>query len=127
MCACDESVGRKFLAQELEFGVELDTKRQVLVTAGFQQKVCEECRGLRLTPHPKSASTGRTSKIARYYWRELAFETMKRFDVWSQTQGLATEPLPSTQKLKIGFGATYLRNSNRCRPDIRNAVSALCP
>ena len=87
MCACDESVGRKFLAQELEFGVELDTKRQVLVTAGFQQKVCEECRGLRLTPHPKSASTGRTSKIARYYWRELAFETMKRFDVWSQTRG----------------------------------------
>ncbi len=87
MCACDESVGRKFLAQQLEFGVELDTKRQVLVTAGFQQKVCEECRGLRLTPHPKSASTGRTSKIARYYWRELAFETMKRFDVWSQTRG----------------------------------------
>ena len=87
MCACDESVGRKFLVHQLEFGVELDTKRQVPVTAGFQQKVCEECRGLPLTPHPKSASPGRTSKIARYYWRELAFETMKRFDVWSQTRG----------------------------------------
>jgi len=87
MCVCDESVGRKFLVHQLEFGVELDTKRQVPVTAGFQQKVCEECRGLPLTPHPKSASPGRTSKIARYYWRELAFETMKRFDVWSQTRG----------------------------------------
>ena len=47
--------------QQLEFGVELDTKRQVLVTAGFQQKVCEECRGLPLTPHPMAASPGRTS------------------------------------------------------------------
>jgi len=87
MCACDESVGRKFLALQLEFGVELDTKRQVPVTAGFQPKVCEECRGLPLTPHPKSASPGRTSKIARYYWRELALETLKRFDVWSQIRG----------------------------------------
>ena len=87
MCACDESVGRKFLAQQLEFGVELDTKRAVPVTAGFQPKVCEECRGLPLTPHPMAASPGRTSKIARYYWRELAFEAMKRFDVWSQSRG----------------------------------------
>jgi hypothetical protein len=87
MCACDESIGRKFLARQLEFGVELDTKRAVPVTAGFQPKVCEECRGLPLTPHPMAASPGRTSKIARYYWRELRFEAMKRFDVWSQTQG----------------------------------------
>jgi hypothetical protein len=54
--------------------------------------VCEECRGLPLTPHPKSASPGRTSKIARYYWRELALETLKRFDVWSQTRGCNRTP-----------------------------------
>lgn len=34
-----------------------------------------------------AASLGRTSKIARYYWRELRFEAMKRFEVWSQSQG----------------------------------------
>jgi hypothetical protein len=87
MCACDESVGRKFLAPRLEFGVELDTKQAVPVTAGFQPKVCEGCRGLPLTPHPMATSPGRTSKIARYYWRELHFEAMKRFDVWSQSRG----------------------------------------
>src|SRR6516165_5907427 len=51
MCACDESIGRKFLARQLEFGAELDTKRGVPVTAGFQPRVCEECRSLPLTPH----------------------------------------------------------------------------
>jgi hypothetical protein len=87
MCACDESVGRKFLAHQLGFGVELDTQRRVPVMARFQPKLCEECRGLPLTPHPAAASHGRTSKILRYYWREFAFETMQRFDAWCQTQG----------------------------------------
>src|SRR5579864_3481667 len=87
MCACDEGVGRKFFANRLEFGVELDTKREVPVTAEFQPNVCEECRGLPLTAHPMAGGPGRTSKVAQYYWRELRFETMKRFDVWSQTRG----------------------------------------
>ena len=81
MCACDEDIGRKFLAHQLGRGVELHTQQRVPVTAGFQPNVCEGCRGLPLTPHPKAAIHGRTSKIQRYYWRELAFETMKRFDV----------------------------------------------
>jgi hypothetical protein len=36
MCACDETVGRKFLAHQLNHGVELDTQREVPVTAGFK-------------------------------------------------------------------------------------------
>lgn len=114
MCACDESVGRKFLALQLEFGVELDTKRQVRVTAGFQPKVCEECRGLPLTPHPKSASPGRTSKIARYYWRELAFETLKRFDVWAQTRGPCTRTPAEDTEIK-----------NKIRRDVLEELKSL--
>jgi hypothetical protein len=87
MCACDEAVGRKFRAHQLDCGVELETQRRVSVTAGFQLNLCEECRKLPLTPHPVAAIYGRTSKIRRYYWRELAFETLKRFDAWSQTRG----------------------------------------
>ena len=60
MCACDEGVGRKFFANRLEFGVELDTKREVPVTAEFQPNVCEECRGLPLTAHPMAGGPGRT-------------------------------------------------------------------
>jgi hypothetical protein len=84
MCACDESVGR-FLPNQLEFSVEPDTGRKVPITAGFQPKVCDACRGLPLTPHPKGPSYG--SKLRRYYWREIEFETVKRFHAWLQAQG----------------------------------------
>lgn len=30
---------------------------------------------------------GRESKIKRYYWREIAFETIKRFENWSRKDG----------------------------------------
>jgi hypothetical protein len=30
---------------------------------------------------------GRTSKIVRYYWREIAFETIRRFGEWTESQG----------------------------------------
>ncbi|MBW2063151.1 MAG: hypothetical protein JRI95_16535, partial [Deltaproteobacteria bacterium] len=30
---------------------------------------------------------GRESKVHRYYWREIAFETIKRFENWSRKEG----------------------------------------
>jgi hypothetical protein len=84
MCACDEHVGR-FLPNQLEFGVEPDSGREVPVTAGFQQKVCDACHGLPVQPHPKGPSYG--SKIKRYYWREIEFERVKRFHAWSRAHG----------------------------------------
>jgi hypothetical protein len=57
------------------------------VTAGFVTNVCEACRGLPLTPYPKAAIFGQTSKIRRYYWREIAFERMKRLSAWSKANG----------------------------------------
>jgi|SRR5579863_866071 len=87
MCACDEKVARKFLAHQLHHATELDTRTDVPVTLGFQPTICRECRGLQPEAFPKSPQPGRTSKIRRYYWRELWFETMERFAAWADAEG----------------------------------------
>lgn len=74
MCACDEQVGTRFLAQQLHEACELDTQRRVPVTMAFQPATCSECRGGPADHAPKAASHGRTSGIKRYYWRELYFD-----------------------------------------------------
>jgi hypothetical protein len=87
MCACDEEIGRKHLAHQLEHARELDTQLTIPVTEGFVANVCEACRAQPLTAYPKAAIHGHTSKLRRYYWREIAFEKMKRFDTWSKANG----------------------------------------
>lgn len=57
------------------------------MTAGFQANICRECRGLPPEAHPVSSISGRTSKIKRYYWREIAFREMELFDAWRQMPG----------------------------------------
>lgn len=79
MCACDEFLGRTFLSRQLTFGTVLETQKTVPVTHGFVQNICQECRGLPVTSHPVSSIPGRTSKIKRYYWRELAFKEMELY------------------------------------------------
>jgi len=73
MCACDEAFGSRFLAHQLNEGCELETQERIPVTHGFQPAICSECRGLPADPAPAAAIPGRTSKIKRYYWRELFF------------------------------------------------------
>lgn len=73
MCACEEEFGRRFLVHQLDEGCELDTQMRVPVTHGFEPEICSECRGLPSDPAPAAAIPGRTSKIKRYYWRELFF------------------------------------------------------
>ena len=86
MCECDERIGRAFLSHQLRQGCELDTQRRIPVTAGFQPKVCRECRGLTPEAHPVAAIHGRTSKIKRYYWRELAFRKMELIATWTNAK-----------------------------------------
>lgn len=73
MCGCDEAFGRRFLAHQLNEGCELDTQRRVPVTLGFVEGSCSECRGSPADHAPAASIPGRTSKIKRYYWRELFF------------------------------------------------------
>lgn len=82
MCLCDEAFGRRFLAHQLSEGCELDTQERVPVTHGFQPGLCNGCRGLPLEPAPGAAIPGRTSKIKRFYWRELFFRETEAFADW---------------------------------------------
>jgi len=51
----------------------LETQVRVPVTLGFLKGICRSCRGLPILAKPMASIHGRTSKIKRYYWREIAF------------------------------------------------------
>lgn len=87
MCACEEKFARHFLPHQLSCGNELNTGRRIAVTLGFQKCICNTCRRLPEKAHPKAPMYGRTSKIVRYYWREIAFKTIQRFGEWAESQG----------------------------------------
>jgi hypothetical protein len=100
MCACDEQIGRKHRLHQLREGIELETQIRVPVTAGFEVNVCERCRSSPLTPYPRAAIFGQTSKIRRYYWREIEFEELKRFDAWAQANGDPPPNAPQSVEAK---------------------------
>ncbi len=87
MCSCDEEFGRRFLPHQLSYGTELMTRQQLPVTIGFQKEICNKCRGEPEEAHPRAEIYGCTTKIRRYYWREIECETIKRFAKWSEKQG----------------------------------------
>ena len=79
MCACDEAHGRRFLSHQLNEGAWLNSRERIPVTIGFQIDICPECRGEKAIAAPKAPMHGATTKITRYYWREIYFETTRRF------------------------------------------------
>lgn len=87
MCACDKEIAVRFLSHQTSEGVELETQERILVTLGFQENICNSCRGLPEEAHPKAELYGAATKIKRYYWREIAFETMRLFGDWAESQG----------------------------------------
>jgi hypothetical protein len=90
MCACDEAFGRRFLAHQIHAGRELETQIDVPVSLGFVADVCAECRGLTPIHAPLAEGFGRTSKIKRYYWRELQFREMQRQADWNDSHPTAS-------------------------------------
>lgn len=88
MCACDEEFARRYLKHQIRTGRDLQTQEEVKVTLGFERNICNTCRGVPEESHPKSPMAGRTSKIARYYWREIAFATIQRFSQWAEQQDI---------------------------------------
>lgn len=101
MCACDEAIGRKFLPHQLTEGSELETHTRVPVTAGFQPRICRECRGLPSEAHPVAAIHGRTSKLKRYYWRELAFREMELVAERKDAQGRQQIKTDGTEEVRL--------------------------
>lgn len=88
MCSCDREFGEEFLPHQLDRAQDQNTGLPVPVTGGFQDRICRECRGLTAEAHPKDELYGRSSKIVRYYWREIFFETTRRFAAWADQVGL---------------------------------------
>jgi hypothetical protein len=87
MCACEKAFAHRFFSHQLAFGTELGTQQRVPVTAGFQENICNTCRGLPEEAHPKAEIYGMSSKVVRYYWREILFETTQRFGDWADSRG----------------------------------------
>ncbi len=104
MCACDEDFGHRFLPHQLKRGVELGTQRRVPVTIGFQAGICNKCRGLPEEAHPKAEIYGRSSKVLRYYWREIFFETNRRFAEWAEDHGYTNHRIAKGEHRDI-YGA----------------------
>lgn len=88
MCRCDEAFARRFLAHQINVACELETQDRIPVTHGFQQRTCNECRGLPATCAPAGEIHGRGSKIKRYYWREIYFGTTVRLAAWAELNGV---------------------------------------
>lgn len=91
MCSCDEAFGKRFLEHQLDEGIELETQARILVSSGFQPRICNACRGIPLVAAPTAAIPGRTSKIKRFYWREKFFMVTERLADWRIENPDATE------------------------------------
>lgn len=105
MCACDEAFGRRFLAHQLDEGVELETQERVQVTLGFQPATCNGCRGRSPEPAPAAAIHGRTTKIKRFYWRELFFLATERMADWKSANPKASREEHAAARKQIGRDA----------------------
>jgi len=60
MCGCDEDIGRSDRPHQIQQGTEYESRRRVPVTAGFQPRICNECRGIPEKAHPMAEIHGRT-------------------------------------------------------------------
>lgn len=89
MCACDEAFATEFLPHQISEGHDLHTGARIQVTGGFERAVCNTCRGIPEVAAPKAEMYGATSKIRRYYWREIYMETTRRFAAWCKEHGIS--------------------------------------
>ncbi len=87
MCSCEEEFAREYLPHQISEGRDLQTRERVPVTLGFQPLVCNTCRGLPEKACPKKPMHGSTSKVVRYYWREIQKTTIERFAQWVKQHG----------------------------------------
>ncbi len=79
MCSCEEGFATRYLPHQISKARDYHTREDVPVTLGFQPGICDTCRGLPEEACPKKPMYGSTSKIARYYWREIQKGTIERF------------------------------------------------
>ncbi len=84
MCSCEEEFAKQYFSHQINTATTLKTQERIPVTLGFQKDICNTCKGISEEAHPTAVIYGRTTKIKRYYWREIQFETTKRFGEWAK-------------------------------------------
>lgn len=82
MCHCEKEFALRFLPHQIDQAPEYETGKTFPVTLGFQNNICNSCRGFPEETNPVAEIYGRSSKIRRYYWREIYFETTIRYTEW---------------------------------------------
>ena len=87
MCSCDKYIGEHFLPHQIHETTDLYTQFRYVITAGFVDNICPECRGLPLTSYPLAEGHGMTSKFHRYYWREIQLDIIKEFGEFCLSKG----------------------------------------
>ncbi len=88
MCSCEKTVGCYFVPHQLGFGRVLSTQETIPVTIGFQDNICPKCRNEKVQPYPRKELYGSSSKIKRYYWREILFEYIRLFKEYADKEGI---------------------------------------
>lgn len=86
MCSCEKDFALKYFSHQIGNATELETRERIQVTLGFQNNICNSCKGLPEKPYPRAEIYGLSTKIRRYYWREIKIETVKRFGKWAYEQ-----------------------------------------
>lgn len=113
MCACNEHIGNRFVPHQLDEGIELKTQTRVSVTLGFQTAVCRECRDMRPKAHPRAQTYGQSSKIRRYYWREITFLEWEKIAAWADSKGISIEQAESMPDVRSRFEREALEDIKR--------------
>jgi VRR-NUC domain len=90
-CACDGPLATRVLPHQALHGVDDYSGARVEVTHPLTLGICDDCRGLPPQAHPRAAIRGATSKLRRYYWREIWVDTHLHFLQWCDDQGIAAE------------------------------------
>lgn len=88
MCDCDRTVGERLLGHQLTFTTDPSTQDKIKIKPIFLPNICNSCRGKPEDAHPKKAHHGSTSKVRRYYWREIHLESWMRYADWQEQQGI---------------------------------------
>jgi hypothetical protein len=89
MCGCDEEFGITCLPHQITQSQSHGMTARIPITLGIVANVCNTCRGLPEEPHPAAESYGRSSKVSRFYWRELRKESLAMFDSWVKSNGFS--------------------------------------
>ena len=101
MCLCDKEVGERLLSHQLKKTSDPRTREVIPVTLGFVEGICNPCRGLPEIASPSAPHYGATSKLRRYYWREIHLEAWTRFADWQEEEGLNQSfPHPKNKKFE---------------------------